>query len=257
MIEENSIYCGDCFDLLNHVKQGSVDLILTDPPYGISDEAKITFTNGKPEFMRSKTKGEFEDQYSAPEMVELYQKLVQHADRILKPDGSLIIFYDRTMPHLLTPVYDVFIPRNKIIFVKSNPSPHMRKNNYRSGYEQCAWFSRAKYKINFVSQKGMVNVFYGSTSKHYTSHPTEKYGWMIEPLIRRHSNEGDLILDPFVGSGRTCVEAKKLGRRYIGIDIKPEYCEMAIKWLEKIPESVVDYFAHKQSLSNVEKWFEW
>ena len=242
MIEENSIYCGDCFDLLNYVEQGSVNLILTDTPYGISDETKITFTNGKPVFMSDKTKDEFEDRYSESEMIELYQKLAQHADKILKSNGSLIIFYDRGRPHLLSPVFDTFTLRNSIVFVKTNPSPHMRKNNYRSGYEQCAWFTRDKYEINFVGQENMINVFYGSTSKHYTSHPTEKYKWMIEPLVRRHSNVGDLILDPFVGSGRTCVEAKSLGRRYIGIDINPDYCEMARKWLEAIPDPVGEWF---------------
>jgi len=233
IIQDNSIYCGDCFNILDYIDSSSVHLLLTDPPYGISDESKITFTNGKPEFMVEKTKGEFSDQQTDKEMFDLYESLAKHAYRLLKPNGSLIVFYDRGKPYLLAPLFELFRIRNKMVFIKSNPSPHMRKNNYRSGYEQCMWFSKDVYKINFISQKAMVNVFYGKTKKHHTPHPTEKYEWMIRPLIERHSDPGDLILDPFMGSGRVCVEAKKLGRRYIGIDIKQKWCDVAGKWLEE------------------------
>lgn len=229
----NKIFNGDCLEVMCTLEDGSVDLILTDPPYGISDGSKITFTSGKPKFMVEKTEGEFSDQLTDKEMFDLYENLVKHAYRLLKPDGSIIVFYDRNKPYLLMSLFKSFKIRNNIIFVKSNPSPHMRKNNYRSGYEQCLWFSKDKYKINFINQKTMVNVFYGKTEKHHTTHPTEKYGWMIKPLIERHSDPDDLILDPFMGSGRICVEAKKLGRKYIGIDIEQKWCDVGGKWLEE------------------------
>jgi len=231
----NQIVCEDSLEVLKRFPMYSVDLVFTDPPYGIDDENKITFVGGLP----LSNKDAWGETMNTPDdMQNFYKLLADLLDNILKEDGSILLFFDRGKPFLLEPFYQKFVFRNIIAFIKRNPSPHLNKNNYRSGFELCAWLSRKKYKINFISQKDMVNVFYGTigfsmfVGKH-TTHPTEKYEWMIKPLIERHSDPGDIILDPFVGSGRICVEAKKLGRRYIGIDINEEYCEMARKWLDE------------------------
>jgi len=241
---ENTIIHGDCLEVLKNFVSNGVDLILTDPPYGISDEGggRMTFTNGKPDWMHNKMQESFFDQQSDEDMIEMFETLALIFNRVLREDGSIVIFYDRGKPHLLAPIFNKFRIRNTVAFVKKNPPPQMHMNNYRSGFEICGWFSRGKYKINFTAQDSMINVFYGLVGKHHTEHPTEKYSWMIEPLIRRHSSPGDLILDPFVGSGRICVEAKKLGRRYIGIDIKEKWCKVAREWLAETPEPAWKYF---------------
>jgi len=153
-------------------------------------------------------------------------------DYVLSDKGSLITFFDRSTPQILQPFYNKFTFRNMITFIKGNPIPHFRKNNYRSGFEQCAWFTREKYNINFISQKNMVNVFYGDNRQHVTDHPTEKPEWMISPLIERHSNKGDIVLDPMCGSGTTLVCSKKLDRNYIGIELEPKWVVVSQNRLE-------------------------
>lgn len=239
---------------MKDIPSKSVDLVLTDPPYGVSDKYGIAFKSGKPITMDNLLKNGFRDDMSDNKMINIFSSLAEHFDRILKNDGSILIFHDRGKSFLMKPLYDIFNVRNSIVFITTNPPPYIHKNNYRSGYQQCAWFSRDKCKVNFINQESMVNVFYGQSRKHHTDHPTEKPAWMIVPLIRRHSNPGDLILDPFCGSGRVCVEAKMLGRNYIGIDIEPKWCETARRWLEETPESAYGYF---QEVSvDAREWFK-
>lgn len=238
----NTIIQGDCLEVLQKFPFYCVDLVLTDPPYGVSDQYKVAFKNGKPKMMDKLVEGSFNDSFSDDEMIELFNTLAGCLNTVLKEDGSVLIFHDRGKSFLMKGIYDTFILRNVLAFIESNPPPHIHKNNFRSAHQQCTWYSREKYNLNFLSQREMKNVFFGRKLPHYTEHPTEKPAWMIEPLIRRLSNPGDLILDPFVGSGRVCVEAKKLGRRYIGIDINPRWCEVARKWLKNTPEPVWDFF---------------
>lgn len=87
----------------------------------------------------------------------------------------------------------------------------------------------------------MINVFKGNIGASVTEHPTEKYEWMIHPLIERHSKVGDLILDPMCGSGTTCIIAKKLGRRFIGMDIEEKWCELSKKRILKTPSSLSNF----------------
>ena len=117
-------------------------------------------------------------------------------------------------------------------FEKTNPLPHFRKNNYRSTIEETVWFTLHKeYIFNFLEQKDMKQIFKGAIGRKHSKHPTEKYDWMIEPIIKRHSNENDIILDPFAGSGAILFNANKYNRKWIGIELKEEYCEMFVNRL--------------------------
>jgi DNA modification methylase len=217
---------GDCLDVLSTIKTNSVDLILTDPPYNIASNSKLTFRKDRIVTTREAWGTKFQDDFPEKEYARMMLEAAKQGYRILKPNGSFITFINRGRPYYLTPFYRLFTFRNMIIFIKKNPLPHIRKNNYRSGFQQAAWFSKSKYKINFISQREMVNVFHGRNDKK-TSHPTEKCEWMIRPLIERHSDRGDVILDPFLGSGTTMKCAQDLGRSCIGVEISPEYCDMA------------------------------
>jgi len=219
---------GDCFKVLPTLKTNSIDLLLTDPPYNIAGTSRIGFDKGVPKATKDIWGASFKDDYTEAEYSKFMLDLAKLSFRLLKQDGSLLLFFDKGKPYYLTPFYRLLKSRNIICFVKTNPPPHIRLNNYRSSFELCAWFSKERYNVNFISQKEMKNVFSGRTSgtKH-TDHPTEKSEWMIKPLIERHSKRGDLILDPFLGSGTTMKVCQDLGRSCIGIEIEPEYCEMS------------------------------
>lgn len=234
----DNIYCGDSRELMKDIPDKSVDLILTDPPYNISSESKLTRKHGIPISTKVAWGGEFPDEYTSGDYTELINTIAIQGYRILKDNGSILLFFDRGKPYLLKPLYDLFKFRNMIVFAKINPIPNDRRNNYRSAYEQCAWFSKDKYKLNFISQSLMKNIFYGLIGAHLTDHPTEKYTWMIEPLVERHSERQDIIFDPFLGSGTTAAVAKELHRHYLGFEINPIWYETAIKRMELVKPRV-------------------
>lgn len=225
----NKVILGDCLEIIYKLPPKCVDLILTDPPYNIASNSKLTKVGDKITTTEEAWGGFFQDKFDEGCYLGFMESLAKCYDYVLKENGSIITFFDRSKPYYLQPFYDKFHFRNMICFIKTNPVPHFRKNNYRSTFEQCAWFSREKYKINFIDQSSMKNVFYGSIGRKETVHPTEKYKWMIEPLIERHSNEGDLILDPMCGSGTTGVIAKSMNRNFIMIDNDEKSIEISLK----------------------------
>lgn len=226
----NQIIKGDCFDILPKIPENSIDLIIFDPPYNIGSNSKITKV-GNIAMSTNEAWGNegFTDTFNKEDYNNIMEKSSLEFSRILKQNGSIVVFYNRGYDECLIPLKQRFTYRNVFAFIKRNPIPHIRRNNYRSGFESAMWLSRDKYHINFLSQDEMINVFYGNIGSKETEHPTEKYRWMIEPLIKRHSNVGDTILDPMCGSGVTCVLAKELGRNYIGIEIDENYYQMAFK----------------------------
>jgi len=241
----NQVLCGDCLKVLSGFPAKSVDLILTDPPYNIAKDGKLALMRGEIKTTKEAWGETFKDDFTETEYFNFMLELAKQYDRVLSDTGSLITFYDRGHPEGLIPYYDRFHFRNMIVFVKKNPTPQFRKNNYRSGYEQCAWFSRERYNINFISQRKMINVIegysgvlFGQRGGKKTEHPTEKYEWMILPLIERHSNENDTILDPMCGSGTVLECAKKLNRNFIGIDINQKWVNTSNQRLVSTPLSL-------------------
>ena len=223
----NTIYHGDSFELMEQFKkQGlKVNLILTDPPYNIAQASKLTIQGNDIVSNHKAWGNEYEDNKPDAEAKEWLKRLANYCFDILDDEGSCVIFFDRAKPHLLEEFHKLFCYRNSIVFIKSNPIPHIRKTNYRSTFEQCFWFTKSdNYFLNFVSQKDMCNVFHGSVGGNKkTTHPNEKYIWMIEPLIKRHSRKDDIVFDPFAGSGVVAEICKRYKRKYILCDQNKKY----------------------------------
>lgn len=237
-MQKNKIYHMPCEKGIEQLKNKSIDLILTDPPYGIAQTDKLTKKGN--EIVNNETAwgNDYKDSW---ESVEDYSDwLIDIVNRVLpkiKNNGSLILFMDRKLTGYI--IYRLeklgLIFRNKIYFIKKNPLPHFRKNNYRSTIEEAVWFTKTKkYKINFLEQKDMRQEFYGviGTNKK-TKHPNEKYQWMIEPLIRRHSNKGDLVVDLFSGSGSISFYSKGMKRNYIGFETNKEFYDISQNLLKQ------------------------
>jgi DNA modification methylase len=238
MLELNKVYLGDCLEKVKDIEDNSINLIINDLPYNIAQDNKITIRgcrkNSNNFFTNKELWGDkYNDNMEEDDYIQFIYLLSVECKRVLKDDGSIILFFDRGRPYYLTPFYTSFKFRNMLSFVKNNPLPHIRKNNYRSGFELAAWFSKGKYYIDFISQKEMVNVFTGNIgSPKETKHPNEKYHWMIDPLIKRHSKEGDTVLDMFGGSGTTAIDCIRNKRNYILMESNPEFVEMANKRIE-------------------------
>lgn len=236
--EKNYLLNIDGQDGLTGVPSNFVDLVLTDPPYGIAEKAKLTKVGNQFVSTAEAWGNEFKDQW--PDIDTYYAWLkpfIAQFVRILKDDGSLILFLDRKYTGLLAHYLERDFKlnfKNKIYFKKKNPVPHIRKNNYRSTIEEAVWFTKGKqYTFNFGPQADMVQIYEGPIGRKTTRHPTEKYRWMIEPLIKNHTKPGQVVLDAFAGSATTLVIAKEHGCNAIGFEKDTRFYEMAKARIEQ------------------------
>jgi DNA modification methylase len=226
-------------DSLNGMKSlpdGCIDLVLSDPPYGIASKNKLTMKKNKLISTMEAWGNDFQDAWSnVEEYWEWFKPFVSEMVRVMKDGASMILFLDRKYIGLITHYIEKEFKlnfKNNLYFVKNNPTPSFYKNQYRSNMETAIWFSKGSAKtFNFGDQKDMKQTFIGNLGKKFfldgESHPTEKYGFMIEPLITNHSKEGQTVLDPFSGSGTTLIHAKRQNRNAIGFELNEKFYKIA------------------------------
>lgn len=238
---------GDAIELLKSIKPNTVDLCLTDPPYNIADSHKLTKSKGKIQSITNieKWNGSFVNEWNTFEdYTDWLINVMKLIDKTLKPDGSIIIFLNRKYTGYFIYRFEKelnWIFKSKFYFKKRNEVPHIMKNNYLSSIEEAVWFVKTsnKYTLNFLSQKEMKPVWdfndmeiqlYLQTywegnigSGKISNHPTEKYSWMIYPLLRRHTKRGQTVMDPFMGSGSIGVISKRMGLDFIGFEREDKY----------------------------------
>ena len=220
---------GDCFELLKDIPNESIDLILTDIPFNISKTNN--FKTMKDRKGRNGIDfGEWDKGFDVKPLALLQDKI--------KKGGSLITFHSFEQYSLLQTVFDKLIFKDKIIWKKINPMPRNRERRYISNIEIASWYVKdgSKWVFNRVNSNydGCV-IEYPSESgggfKRY--HPCQKTQCLLEELLKRHSNEGDLILDPFMGSGSTGVACVNTNRHFIGIELDKDYFAIAKKRIEE------------------------
>ena len=229
----NTIIQGDCLEVMKEIPDKSIDLILTDPPYNISQKNKIfrDYRNGK--------NGDINMDFGEWDYNFQIEPFLQESKRILREDGSIIVWtseqlYGKYREWFAKNMY----PKQLLIWVKTNPLPQFRLVGYRQATELLFWALKNKNTKNnpnflFQSQKEMINVFYAPIvgGKERTEHPTQKPLSITMKIIKRHCREEGIVLDPFLGSGTTAVACKMLGRHYIGIELNSKYVEIINKRL--------------------------
>ena len=238
MAKEPLLINGDSLRIIDSFEDNAFDVIITDPPYNISSTKKLTKVGNYFRHTEDAWGGQFKDSWvSIEEYVDWLTLAFAKFGNKLKPTGSILLFVDRNYSSLIIRKFEVELKyrfRNKLYFIKNNPVPSPSRRNYRSTVEECLWFTKENnsgYTLNFISQREMKQVFYGNIGKKETKHPNEKYEWMIEPLVIRHTNEDDLILDPFAGAASIGYVANKLNRNYVGIEKNKDFFEMGKKRL--------------------------
>lgn len=241
MLEINKIHQGDCLELLKQIPDNSIDCVITDPPYNISQDKKELSrkTMKSPAFAKRTAIrldfGEW-DKRTDKEFELFTEKWFKEIVRVIKPKSWGYICFAKEKTGILEKLIKKYNCKYRTVFVwcKSNPVPSFRKVNYNSACEFIVVFSKGEGKIkNFLNQKEMSNYMITSNKSSYgeTSHPTEKPIKLFNKFIKTSTNEGDLILDCFAGSGTTLIASKYLRRNFIGIEINPEYVKMANKRL--------------------------
>lgn len=222
----NQIINDDCFNILPKIKNNSIDLILTDPPYAISK--KSYFNSGKENIKFSKISIDFGDWDKEEIDLDL---LFKHYKRILKKGGTLIIFYDIWKSNRIKEVAEKhgFKQARVCQWVKSNPTPINSKVNYLSNAIEFffTFVKGGNPTFNSSYDKGIYN-YPLCHGKERTKHTTQKPIGLIKEIIMKHTNSGDIVLDTFAGSGTTGVACVKLLRNYILIEIDKEYYEICL-----------------------------
>lgn len=223
LIEHNEVHHMDCLEGMKLIADKSIDMILTDIPYG-----NVT-KNGE---NRSKYDGQLRkiDKGKADIVTFNLGEFLQEISRI--SNGGIYIFCGIEQ---LSPIFE-FFDREKDFMVrqcawkKTNPSPANGQHMWLSSMENCVFAKRRKTKFN-ANCKSAVWEFPTGRSK---VHPTQKPLKMFEYLIEASSDVGDTVLDTCMGSGTTAVACEKLGRKWIGFETEKEYIEMTNNRLEEL-----------------------
>lgn len=254
----NNIYKGDCRKVLKkEIPSESIDLIFADPPYNLSGNG-LKWQNkgmGGDWFMIN----EKWDKMSEPEYLKFTREWLSECNRVLKSHGSIYISctYHNIGELIITLKALGFVPRNIIVWHKTNAMPNMTRRSFTHSCEYILFFTKGKkWVFNYSeikkinpdktkdgSEKQMRDLWVipicqgkervkDETGK--SAHPTQKPENLLERIILASSNKGDVILDPFLGSGTTAIVAKKLWRNWIGIEAEDKYIKIAKGRLEKL-----------------------
>ena len=228
MIALNRIHRMDAFEGMAQLPDNSVDLIVTDPPYNIASAQRLIVQRGV--LMSTQEAWGRWDTFHPFDYDLFIQRVLSACYRVLKPGGALYMFTAREDNGYFVhkAVQRGFTYRNQLVMVRKSPLPSLAKKNFRSGYEVCLYITKGKPgTFNFLSQAECNNVYPYASNFKRTEHPTEKPLEVIRRLVLVSSQPGDLVLDPFMGSGTTAVACVQTGRRFVGFEKEPEYVRMA------------------------------
>ena len=272
-----SLILGNSLDKIkDKIENKSIDLILTDPPYIISRDSGMDqfheFVQNKEEFVKTekdwleyksknssnysdlqednflrygtiygdkyaiKTKfGSWDNEFTL-DVLDQYIKLFYEK---LVDGGTCIIFFDIWKLSYLKEIMEKykFKQIRFLEWIKTNPQPRNSKINYLTNCREIALLGIKKSNPTFNSQYDNAIYKYPFPGGKGRVHPTQKSLPLFIDLVKKHSNENDVVLDPFAGSGTTCVAAKETNRQYIGIERDEKYYKLAKKRIERLHEN--------------------
>ena len=217
-----------CFDFLKSLKNNSIDLVLIDPPYEVSRDTNFQSgeATGKDtdRFRVSMDFGDWDNGFTGLDVV------VAEAYRVLKNGGTMICFYDLWKITTLKEYFDRanFKQIRLIEWLKTNPVPLNSKTNYLTNAREIAVVGVKKGKPTFHSEYDNGVYRYPICHDKGRFHPTQKPVALIEELISKHSNEGDIVLDCFSGSGTTAVAAHNQNRNFVGCELSKDYYDQSL-----------------------------
>ena len=250
MIKKNKILLGDSLKIMKTIPSKSVDLIFADPPYNL----QLKDTLYRPDQTTVEAVTQDWDKFNTyKEYDNFTEQWLKESKRILKKGGALwVIGSYHNILRVGTSIQNHgFWILNDIIWHKTNPMPNFRGTRFTNAHETLLWCTtsrEAKYTFNYQNLKELndgkqmrsdwyIPICSGKERLRETnnkrSHPTQKPEALMYRIILSSTNKGDIILDPFLGSGTTAVVTKKLQRNFIGIEQDKEYVSLAKKRLKQ------------------------
>jgi modification methylase len=259
-LKTDSVLVGDCIELMRAMPAGTIDLVFADPPYNLQLGGDLRRPNN------SIVDG-VDDAWDRFDDFATYDRFTRDwlaaARRLLKPEGSLwVIGSYHNIFRVGSILQDLgFWILNDIIWRKTNPMPNFRGTRFQNAHETLIWCARdkaARYTFNYEAMKALNEDL--QMRSDWTiplcggperlkrdgrkAHPTQKPEALLHRVLMASTKPGETVLDPFFGSGTTGAVAKKLGRRFIGLERDEAYARIARERLleiERLPED--DLFA--------------
>ncbi|MBB97610.1 MAG: modification methylase [Rhodobacteraceae bacterium] len=247
----NKVIAGDCIEVMNGLPEGSVDLIFADPPYNLQLKNQLH----RPDNSRVDAVDDHWDQFSSFAAYDAFTRdWLAAAKRLLKPDGALWVIgsYHNVFRLGAELQNQGFWILNDVVWRKSNPMPNFRGKRFTNAHETLIWASRgegSKYTFNYEALKALnegiqmrsdwvIPICNGherlKDDNGDKAHPTQKPEALLHRVLVGTTNPGDVVLDPFFGTGTTGAVAKALGRDFIGIEREEAYRKVAEKRLSKV-----------------------
>ena len=252
----NQILLGDCVEVLGTLPESSVDLIFADPPYNLQLRQELW----RPNMTRVDAVDDAWDRFDGFEAYDRFTLAwLLACRRVLKDSGTLWVI--GTYHHIYRTgalMQDLgFWFLNDIVWVKTNPMPNFRGVRFTNAHETLLWASKfqgAKYTFNHHAMKALNDDLQMRSDWRLPicsgperikvdgkkAHSTQKPEALLYRLILASSNPGDVVLDPFFGSGTTGAVAKKLGRQWIGVERDADYVEIARRRIDAIPDHALE-----------------
>ncbi|MEI6574097.1 MAG: site-specific DNA-methyltransferase [Alphaproteobacteria bacterium] len=236
---------GDCIEQLKSLPSGSVDLVFADPPYNLQLEGALN----RPDQSLVDAVDDDWDKFSSFADYDAFTKAwLTEAQRVMKPNATLwVIGSYHNIFRVGAIMQDLgFWILNDVIWRKANPMPNFRGRRFTNAHETMIWASRNAASKSYTFHYDALKAANEDTqvrsdwylplctggerlkdSKGSKVHPTQKPEQLLARVILSSSNPGDVILDPFFGTGTTGATAKRLGRHFIGIERDPDYANAA------------------------------
>jgi site-specific DNA-methyltransferase (adenine-specific) len=232
------VYRADCVDLMRLMPAGSVDVVFADPPYRLSTGG-VTVKSGR---LAPVDKGDWDRSMGLARDHEFNVRWLREARRVLKPDGTLWV----SGTHHIIFSLGFALQRlgfriiNQIVWHKPDPAPNALHTAFTHAHETLLWASKGRghtFNYDLMNSREpatqLSSVWRIPTvpkrEKLHGRHPTQKPLRLVRRALIASTREGDLVLDPFCGSGTTAVAAKELGCFFVGAELEEEFCELAAR----------------------------
>lgn len=234
------LYNGDCLEVMKNISDSSIDLIITDPPYNLGKFMEDRDTNLVK--MRDNFFGAAGwDNLSYEQWKLAMESFFLESARVLKKGSSMIVFMSLIRIETMIEIAQKygFYYKTTGIWHKLNPMPRNMNLHFVNSTEAWLYFTYKTRTGTFNNEGKLLHDFIETsltvgTEKKYGKHPTQKPIALMDSLIPVLSNEGDLILDPFMGTGTTGVSAVKHKRDFIGIELEKSYFDIAQKRIKDV-----------------------
>jgi modification methylase len=250
-LARNQLLVGDCLTELRRIPDRSVDLVFADPPYNLQLSTELL----RPNNTRVDGVDDEWDKFSSFEEYDRFTRAwLAECRRVLKPDGALwLIGSYHNVFRLGAALQDQgYWILNDVVWRKVNPMPNFRGRRFTNAHETLIWAARdqkSRYTFNYESLKASNDDLQMRSDWLFPicsgperlkddggrkAHPTQKPEALLHRILLGTTNPGDVVLDPFFGTGTTGAVAEKLGRRWIGIERDPDYAKAAEERIAKV-----------------------